>query len=60
MNYPVEIGGESFNITCVDMGNPHCVVFCPGWTAWMWFGSGRSLNMRPIFPDRINTEFIGW
>ena len=29
VDYPVEIGGETWNITCVDMGNPHCVVFCP-------------------------------
>ena len=29
VDYPVFIGGQSFNITCVDVGNPHCVVFCP-------------------------------
>lgn len=24
---PVTIGGENYNITCVNIGNPHCVVF---------------------------------
>ena len=25
---PVEFDGETYHITCVSMGNPHCVVFC--------------------------------
>ena len=29
VDYPVTLGGEEYNITCVSMGNPHCVVFCP-------------------------------
>ena len=26
-DYPVEIGGRNYNITCVSMGNPHCITF---------------------------------
>ncbi len=25
---PITVGGEEYRITCVSMGNPHCVVFC--------------------------------
>lgn len=27
VNEPVTIGDKEYNITCVSMGNPHCVVF---------------------------------
>lgn len=29
VDYPVYIGGQSFNITCVDVGEPHCVGVLP-------------------------------
>ncbi len=28
VNVPVDIGGSTYFITCLSMGNPHCVVFC--------------------------------
>ena len=55
---PVEIGGETYRITCVDMGNPHCVVFCPRVDAVDVAGVGPLFEHAPYFPRRINTEFI--
>ncbi len=58
VDYPVVIGGRPFNITCVDMGNPHCVVFCPRVDAVDMEFIGPRFEHAPYFPQRINTEFI--
>ena len=58
VDYPVQIGGKSWSITCVDMGNPHCVVFCPRVDAMDVASVGPQFEHAPYFPQRINTEFI--
>ncbi len=58
VDYPVRIGGRPYNITCVDMGNPHCVVFCPRVDAVDMDFIGPRFERAPYFPERINTEFI--
>ena len=58
VDYPVSIGGEKYSITCVDMGNPHCVVFCPRVDGVDVEHVGPQFEHAPYFPDRINTEFI--
>ena len=56
--YPVTIGGESYNITCVSMGNPHCVVFCGAVNDVDLERVGPLFENAPIFPQRTNTEFV--
>ena len=58
VNYPVEIAGQPWEITCVDMGNPHCVVFCSRVDGVDVARIGPQFEHAPYFPDRINTEFI--
>jgi len=58
VNYPVEIGGKEYAITCVNMGNPHCVVFCPRVDAVDVPQVGPLFENAEYFPDRTNTEFI--
>ena len=58
VDYPVRIGGRPYNITCVDMGNPHCVVFCPRVDAVDIDFIGPRFEHAPYFPERVNTEFI--
>ena len=58
VDYPVQIGGKDYSITCVDMGNPHCVVFCPRVDAVDVPHIGPQFEQAPYFPERINTEFI--
>ena len=58
VDYPVRIGGRPYNITCVDMGNPHCVVFCNRVDAVDIDFIGPRFEHAPYFPERINTEFI--
>jgi carbamoyl-phosphate synthase large subunit len=55
---PVEIGGRNYNITCVSMGNPHCVVFCDYPESLDLQRLGPQFEFAPIFPQRVNTEFV--
>lgn len=58
INEPVEINGQTYNITCVSMGNPHCVIFCDDTDALNLPEIGPSFENFKLFPERINTEFI--
>lgn len=53
----VEVAGGKHTVTCVSMGNPHCVVFEDPDTTDL--GSvGPLFENDPLFPERINTEFV--
>ena len=55
---PVEIAGKSWDITCVSMGNPHCVVFVDAVEPLDLEQLGPCFEKNPIFPEQVNTEFI--
>ena len=58
VDYPVTIGGREERITCVDVGNPHCVVFCRRVDEVDIREVGPLFENAEYFPERINTEFI--
>ena len=58
IDMPTKIGGKDYRITCVSMGNPHCVVFCDKVDAIDLDNIGPRFENAPIFPERVNTEFI--
>jgi carbamoyl-phosphate synthase large subunit len=55
---PIEIGGKNYEITCVSMGNPHAVVFRSDINKLNLAEVGPLFEFNPLFPERINTEFI--
>lgn len=55
---PVNIADGKYNITCVSVGNPHCVVFCDRIDNIDIEKIGPKFENAPIFPERINTEFV--
>ena len=55
---PVTIGGRAYNVTCVNIGNPHCVVFCDGIDGLDLEKIGPQFEHDPMFPERVNTEFV--
>ena len=55
---PVSIDGKEWKITCVSMGNPHCVVFCEDPDSLDLTKVGPKFEKAPIFPEGVNTEFI--
>lgn len=59
VSQPLEAAGKTYEVTCVSMGNPHCVIFMDE--------DVRELDLEKIgpdfenharFPKRINTEFV--
>lgn len=55
---PVFVDGVSYDMTCVSMGNPHAVVFLPEIDSLDLEKIGPSFEHHPLFPNRVNTEFI--
>ena len=55
---PFTVNGTEWRITCVSMGNPHCVIFCDDPAALKLEEIGPMFEHAPIFPERINTEFV--
>ena len=58
VDVPLEVGGKTYRVTCVSMGNPHCVVFVPDPYAVDLGVLGPLFEHHPRFPARINTEFV--
>ena len=54
----VKIGGSKYKITCVSMGNPHCIVFVDNVDKIDIEKTGPQFENAPIFPERVNTEFV--
>ena len=52
------VGEKETEVTCVSMGNPHCVVFCDEVKNLPLRDIGPQFENHPMFPERINTEFV--
>lgn len=54
----IEVNGAEETVTCVSMGNPHCVIFTDkNVDDFELEKIGPSYENHPLFPERINTEF---
>lgn len=58
LNFPLDIDGKTWEISCVSMGNPHAVVFTTGIKELDLPVIGPKFEKHPIFPRKTNTEFI--
>jgi diaminopimelate epimerase len=54
----LDVGGTSLQVTCVSMGNPHCVTFVDEITDEQVLGIGPQIERHSAFPNRVNVEFI--
>lgn len=55
---PVTVQGQEYRMTCVSMGNPHCVVPVEDVEGLKIEDIGPYFEHDSRFPDRVNTEFI--
>ncbi len=55
---PVTIGSRNYEITCVSVGNPHCVVFVKNVDNIDVPKIGPLFEHNSLFPERVNTEFV--
>ena len=58
VDVPLAIGNREFRVTCVSMGNPHCVTFVEELSDEWVLGIGPQLEVDPHFPKRVNCEFV--
>lgn len=58
INTPIEAAGQSWQVTCVSMGNPHCITFVEDVAAIPLEAIGPQFEHHSAFPQRTNTEFI--
>lgn len=58
IDYPICIGKKEYSVTCLSVGNPHCVVFSDNVDDIDMESIGPLFENAPIFPERINTEFV--
>ena len=58
INQPLEVAGKTWDVTCVSMGNPHCITFVEDVATIPLEVIGPQFEHHPAFPQRINTEFI--
>ena len=58
VNAPYTVDGVEYHVTCVSMGNPHCVVFKNDVETMDIEKTGPAFETSELFPERVNTEFI--
>lgn len=57
-DYPLQVDGEEYRVTCVSMGNPHCVLFVGDVVHLHLDSLGPKFEHHSFFPNRVNTEFV--
>lgn len=55
---PLAVGGMTLAVTCVSMGNPHCVTFVDRLTDELVLSVGPKVERHEAFPRRTNAEFV--
>lgn len=58
LDYPLDIDGKIWKVSCVSMGNPHAVVFTQDIKELDLPVLGPKFEKHPVFPRKTNTEFI--
>lgn len=58
VNQLLSVAGHDLEVTCVSMGNPHCVVFVEQLTDELVLQVGPQIERAAQFPARVNVEFV--
>ena len=58
VDQPVTVDGKEWKMTCVSMGNPHAITYIEDVKNLDIEKIGPKFENHPIFPDRVNTEFV--
>ncbi len=58
VNQPIKVNGHTYYFTGVSMGNPHAVVYLDDVDNLDIEKIGPAFEKHPVFPDRVNTEFV--
>lgn len=58
VEHAIEVDGREFRFTAVSMGNPHCVIYVEDAANFDLATWGPKLETHPMFPRKINVEFV--
>ena len=58
INVPLLVDNSSYAVTCVSMGNPHCIIFTDEVEELDLQALGRPIEIHPLFPRKTNVEFV--
>lgn len=58
VDVPLTVEGKVWQVTCVNVGNPHCVTLVDEVKGLNLEKMGPSFESHPNFPEKINTEFV--
>lgn len=57
INEDLQVQDEIFSVTCLSVGNPHCIIFLDDLEK-MNIEIGKIIEYHEIFPKKINVEFV--
>ncbi len=58
VNQTLAVAGQDYLVTCVSMGNPHCMTYVDNVAAVPLSDIGPQFEHHLAFPQRTNTEFV--
>ena len=58
IDYDLNVDGEVFQVTALQMGNPNCCIFVSDFDSLDWRRIGRLIENHKQFPDRTNVVFV--
>src|SRR4030067_3460615 len=58
INQDLQVDEEQYKITCLSVGNPHCVIFVPDVKAFPVDVVGPKIENHKLFPKKTNVEFV--
>jgi diaminopimelate epimerase len=57
INEDLQVNGENYKVTCLSVGNPHCVTFVDALDDFPVQNVGPKIESHRLFPKKINVEF---
>ncbi|MGB9842662.1 MAG: diaminopimelate epimerase, partial [Candidatus Bathyarchaeales archaeon] len=57
INEDLQVNGSNYKVTCLSVGNPHCVIFVDNVDAFPVQQIGPKIENHTVFPKRTNVEF---
>jgi diaminopimelate epimerase len=58
IDYELEVDGELFAVTALQMGNPNCCIFVDDFDTLEWRRIGKAIETHKQFPERTNVIFV--
>jgi diaminopimelate epimerase len=58
INEKLRVSGKTYEVTCLSLGNPHCVIFVDDLETLAVQEIGSTIETHELFPHRANVEFV--